>query len=196
VAAAIEAKVSDFLLKPFRPDELERRIQAALGGQRLAPPGARRAASCAQRQTVLVVDDTPANLTLVGGLLRRLSGQAGCARRQGPAAVRQQCARSVLLDLMMPEMDGFKCRRLRPIRLPRIFVIFLTAVSDASRRWKGWRWAPSMRQQAYRTDDSESARGHGPCTARDRENLRAQFDLALENARLRRGGTHHPPRPA
>ncbi|MFC0170200.1 response regulator [Pseudoduganella danionis] len=191
VAAAIEAKVSDFLLKPFRPDELERRIQAALGGQRLAPPvtAAAPQAAPAQRQTVLVVDDTPANLTLVGGLLRD-DYQVKLAARGDKAL--QLCASSapdlVLLDLMMPEMDGFEvCRRLKADpATAHIPVIFLTAVSDASRTVEGLALgavdyvSKPIEPMILKARVATALR-----TARDRENLRAQFDLALENARLR-----------
>lgn len=192
VAAAIEARVSDFLLKPFRPEELERRIHAALGGQRLAPsvqPAAATAAPLPQRQTVLVVDDTPANLTLVGGLLRD-DYQVKLAARGDKAL--QLCAASapdlVLLDLMMPEMDGFEvCRRLKADpATAHIPVIFLTAVSDASRTVEGLALgavdyvSKPIEPMILKARVATALR-----TARDRENLRAQFDLALENARLR-----------
>jgi hypothetical protein len=104
---------------------------------------------------VLVVDDTPANLTLVGACatiirsswLRAATRPCSCA-----PAVRPICAAG---SDDVP--DGWLQVAPPGDRLPRIFVIFLTAVSDASRRWKGWRWAPSMRQQAYRTDDPARA---------------------------------------
>ncbi|MYM39183.1 response regulator [Duganella qianjiadongensis] len=190
VSAAIEAKVSDFLLKPFRPEELEKRIHAALGGQRLAMPAqAAPVAAPLQRQTVLVVDDTPANLTLVGGLLRD-DYQVKLAARGDKAL--QLCATSapdlVLLDLMMPEMDGFEvCRRLKADpATAHIPVIFLTAVSDASRTVEGLALgavdyvSKPIEPMILKARVATALR-----TARDREALRAQFDLALENARLR-----------
>ncbi|MGH8309991.1 MAG: sigma-54-dependent transcriptional regulator, partial [Steroidobacteraceae bacterium] len=84
--------------------------------------------------SILVVDDTPAN---IGFLLETLS-QAGYRVRvaqDGESALEQsQYARPglVLLDVMMPGIDGFEtCRRLRRIpALERVPVIFMTALSD------------------------------------------------------------------
>lgn len=191
ITAAIEAKVSDFLLKPFRPEELARRIQAALGGQRVASPAKEAPAAPAQpqRQTVLVVDDTPANLTLVGGLLRD-DYQVKLAARGDKAL--QLCAASppdlVLLDVMMPEMDGFEvCRRLKADpATAHIPVIFLTAVTDANRTVEGLTLgavdyvSKPIEPMILKARVATALR-----TARDREHLREQFDLALENARLR-----------
>ena len=85
--------------------------------------------------SILVVDDTPAN---IGFLLETLS-KAGYRVRvatDGESALEQAqysppCL--VLLDVMMPGIDGFEtCRRLR--RLPKLApipVIFMTALSDA-----------------------------------------------------------------
>ena len=85
--------------------------------------------------SILVVDDTPAN---IGFLLETLS-KAGYRVRvatDGESALEQAqyappCL--VLLDVMMPGLDGFEtCRRLR--RLPKLApipVIFMTALSDA-----------------------------------------------------------------
>src|SRR5688572_11790345 len=85
--------------------------------------------------SILVVDDTPAN---IGFLLETLS-QAGYSVRvaqDGESALEQaQYATPclVLLDVMMPGIDGFEtCRRLRQIpALEKVPVIFMTALSDA-----------------------------------------------------------------
>lgn len=87
-----------------------------------------------QSSTILVVDDAPTNLTLVAGLLNKTyrvklasSGQKALelARRSAPDLI--------LLDLMMPEMDGYEvCRRLKADEATRhIPVIFLTAMQEA-----------------------------------------------------------------
>ena len=86
------------------------------------------------RSVVLVVDDTPQNLSLMTGLLRDdyrvLVANHGeralalCAGAQRPDLI--------LLDVMMPELDGFEvCRRLKQDPATReIPVIFLTARSE------------------------------------------------------------------
>jgi DNA-binding NtrC family response regulator len=85
--------------------------------------------------SILVVDDTPAN---IGFLLETLSKEGYRVRvaTDGESALEQAqysppCL--VLLDVMMPGLDGFEtCRRLRQQpRLAPIPVIFMTALSDA-----------------------------------------------------------------
>src|SRR6516164_9891345 len=88
-----------------------------------------------RQQSILVVDDMPAN---IGILLDTLS-KAGYRVRvasDGESALEQlqySPPDLVLLDVMMPGMDGFEtCRRLRQLpELEKIPVIFMTALSDA-----------------------------------------------------------------
>ncbi|MEI6874083.1 MAG: response regulator [Spirochaetota bacterium] len=83
---------------------------------------------------ILVVDDTPANLELLSGLLRA----QGYAPRPVPsgklalAAARAEAPDLVLLDIRMPEMDGFEvCERLKADETLRdVPVIFITAAQD------------------------------------------------------------------
>jgi DNA-binding NtrC family response regulator len=89
----------------------------------------------AESPSILVVDDTPAN---IGFLLETLSQASYRVRvaRDGEGALEQaQYAAPclVLLDVMMPGMDGFEtCRRLRQIpKLEQVPVIFMTALSNA-----------------------------------------------------------------
>lgn len=88
-----------------------------------------------KQQTVLVIDDTPANLSLLNQLLRphyRVRLASSGARGLELAAM--QPPDLVLLDIMMPEMDGYEvCRRLKASSLSAgIPVIFLTAKVDAA----------------------------------------------------------------
>ncbi len=85
------------------------------------------------RLTVLVVDDAPANLNLLAGLLN--STYRVKLAPSGPKAL-ELAMRSppdlVLLDVMMPDMDGYEvCRRLKSDERTRhIPVIFLTAMQE------------------------------------------------------------------
>jgi response regulator RpfG family c-di-GMP phosphodiesterase len=87
-----------------------------------------------ERATVLVVDDTPDNLTLMSGLLKDLYRVK--VANHGEAALRIAATAAppdlVLLDIMMPGMDGYEvCRRLKASQGTQdIPVIFLTAKSD------------------------------------------------------------------
>lgn len=86
-------------------------------------------------KTILVVDDTPENLAVLGELLR-----PNYRVRVAPTGARAlQVAQSeprpdlILLDVMMPEMDGYEVlRRLRATpETTQIPVIFVTAMDSA-----------------------------------------------------------------
>lgn len=85
--------------------------------------------------TVLVVDDVPDNLLVVSDLLRE-AGYAVRAANSGPVALRYAVQPPqpdlILLDIMMPGMDGFEVlRRLRADQATsEIPVIFLSARGD------------------------------------------------------------------
>ncbi|WP_413166224.1 response regulator [Capilliphycus salinus ALCB114379] len=90
---------------------------------------------------ILIVDDEPANLILLEELLGS-QGYQICLAASGIEAL--ELAKHtepdlVLLDVMMPEMDGFEvCDRLRnDDQLKIIPVIFLTALNDDQSRIKG-----------------------------------------------------------
>jgi CheY-like chemotaxis protein/two-component sensor histidine kinase len=86
-----------------------------------------------KRPCLLLVDDTPANIQVLVGLLQA-DYELKVATRGAPAL--QICAGGgidlVLLDVMMPEMDGYEvCRRLRAEPATReIPVIFITAKNE------------------------------------------------------------------
>ena len=94
------------------------------------------------KPTVLVVDDTADNLTLMAALLKDTyrvkvvnHGEKGLniAASAHPPDL-------ILLDIMMPEIDGYEvCRRLKADPATRdIPVIFLTAKSDEAAEEKGF----------------------------------------------------------
>jgi len=93
------------------------------------------------RPTVLVVDDTEANLDLLTGVLSRY--YEVIAATDGESAlesVREQKPDLILLDIMMPGMDGYEvCRRLKgdPV-YAKIPVIFLTALTEIENKTKGF----------------------------------------------------------
>jgi putative two-component system response regulator len=90
---------------------------------------------------ILIVDDTPTNIRILKDLLRdeyRL-----CVATNGPAALRIAFSNEppdlVLLDVQMPEMDGYEvCRRLKADRRTRdIPVLFVTALSEEDDEARG-----------------------------------------------------------
>lgn len=89
--------------------------------------------SANKRPTILVVDDTPANLTLLANLLKeqyRIKVANNGIKALELAATAPPDL--VLLDIMMPEMDGYEvCRRLKLDEATRkVPVIFLTAKTE------------------------------------------------------------------
>lgn len=88
------------------------------------------------KATILVVDDTPDNLALMSGLLK--DEYVVKVANHGEKALRIAGGENppdlILLDIMMPGMDGYEvCRRLKAEEATRdIPVIFLTAKSEAS----------------------------------------------------------------
>ena len=94
-----------------------------------------------EKPTILVVDDTPDNLTLVSNLLKKdyrvrvaISGEKALK-----IAFSETPPDLILLDVMMPVMDGYEvCQQLRSNPLTaHIPVIFLTAKSEVEDERKG-----------------------------------------------------------
>ena len=86
-------------------------------------------------QKVLVIDDVEMNATLIASVVGTLCDvQIATSSQQGLDMAIQHNPDLILLDILMPGMDGFEVfRRLRnDSRTAHIPVIFLTAVSDAS----------------------------------------------------------------
>lgn len=87
------------------------------------------------KPTILVVDDAPANLQLMSGLLQEdftvkaaISGEKALK-----IAFIDPQPDLILLDIMMPEMDGYEvCKRLKvDAKTTQIPIIFLTAKAEA-----------------------------------------------------------------
>jgi len=85
---------------------------------------------------ILVIEDTPANIQTISAILKQEGYQVSIATngRQGLEALERIRPDLILLDIMMPEMDGFEtCRRIKATEGWRdIPVIFLTAKTDTA----------------------------------------------------------------
>jgi class 3 adenylate cyclase len=95
-----------------------------------------------ERNLVLIVDDTPTNVGVISGLLKdsyrtkvATNGEKALVLASGP-----EKPDLILLDVMMPGMDGYEvCRRLKANPVTRdIPVIFLTAKTDSLDEEKGF----------------------------------------------------------
>jgi len=84
--------------------------------------------------SIMIVDDTPANLQVLAGMLK----DGGYKVRPVPSgklainAAENDPPDLILLDIMMPEMDGYDvCRKLKSTeKLKNIPVIFISAMND------------------------------------------------------------------
>ncbi|KAF0223370.1 MAG: chemotaxis response regulator protein-glutamate [Rhodospirillaceae bacterium] len=89
--------------------------------------------------SILIVDDNPFNCRMLEALIQTLGvGRIRVVNDgiQGLAAITEHCPDLVLLDVMMPRMDGLEmCRRLRTDHaLSDLPVLFITALEDAKSR--------------------------------------------------------------
>ncbi|TAE34411.1 MAG: hybrid sensor histidine kinase/response regulator [Candidatus Kapaibacterium sp.] len=91
---------------------------------------------------VLIVDDVLENIQLVGSMLQRRGYRISLAEHgeQAFSLIEQDPPHLILLDISMPEMDGFDvCTRLKNDPKTRdIPIIFLTAFSDKGRIIQGF----------------------------------------------------------
>ncbi|HET9693652.1 MAG TPA: sigma-54 dependent transcriptional regulator [Steroidobacteraceae bacterium] len=129
--------------------------------------------------TVLVVDDTPTNVGVLLEMLGR-EGHRVLVARDGESAleqVRHTVPDLVLLDVMMPGLDGFAtCQRLRADpATAQVPVIFMTALSDLPDKVRGF--------QAGGSDYVVKPFEHEEVVARVRTQLQiASLRSALEGA--------------
>jgi putative two-component system response regulator len=95
-----------------------------------------------EKQTVLVVDDNPDNITLISGLLRQLYQiKVAINGAKAITMIKKNPPDIILLDVVMPEMDGYEvCRALKnDIDFWDIPIIFLTAQNDIQAESKGFK---------------------------------------------------------
>jgi CheY-like chemotaxis protein len=160
IEEAIASGVTALLIKPYTAADLIMRVERALSvrpslvpavaveavAQRGAPPAAVEApdpnSAATARPTILVIDDSPENLLLMSHLFkdeyRVRVGNSG-------AMALEMCQSSnppdlVLLDIMMPGIDGFEvARRMREHPTSQtIPVIFVTAMTEKAASLRGF----------------------------------------------------------
>jgi CheY-like chemotaxis protein len=132
-SAADSGVVQATLSKPVAPQKLHD-VMAQVGLRRAAPPAAVQADAPMMGLKVLVADDNSLNQNM----LRRQIGKLGHTvdvvsnGREAVGAVEQQPYDALLMDVLMPEMDGLQaaeeiCRRWTRNTRPRL--IALTAMA-------------------------------------------------------------------
>jgi two-component system sensor histidine kinase/response regulator len=156
VQVAIEAGVSEYMVKPFNVAALEVKIKKilehprpkALGYLRQVPvvlqsklaaarvPTGASAAASSAKPILLAVDDVPDNLDVLVALLSDdyVVKVANSGERALKILDSGKIPDLILLDVMMPDMNGFEtCKRIKANPATAdIPVIFLTAMSEAT----------------------------------------------------------------
>ena len=92
------------------------------------------------KQTILVVDDTPENIELLVNILKdRYQVKAATSGALALKLVTRSPPDLILLDVMMPEMDGYEvCQKLKAdYTTKHIPVIFITAKVGVAEEVKG-----------------------------------------------------------
>ncbi|HKK59017.1 MAG TPA: response regulator [Salinivirga sp.] len=89
-----------------------------------------------QSKDILIVDDAENNLILLSDLLSEFEYNIRVAHNGSEALdlVREKAPDLILLDIMMPEMDGFELlEKIKP-QIPSVKTIFITAKSNEEDR--------------------------------------------------------------
>src|SRR5579863_4220866 len=94
------------------------------------------------QKTILIVDDTPINIGVISGALKDSYATKVATNGEKALAIASATEKPdlILLDVMMPEMDGYEvCRRLKANPdTKEIPVIFLTGQTQAEDETKGF----------------------------------------------------------
>ncbi|MFY8273207.1 response regulator [Pseudoalteromonas sp. SSDWG2] len=151
VVEAIKSGVSEYLVKPFSAKMLSQRLVRAIEKPVRRPKSNKTSngdlyksndAEKKQPLKILVVDDVIDNIQIISDILRKeysvkaaTSGQKALDICNGDAA-----PDLVLLDIMMPQMDGFEvCKQLKENPdTAHISIIFLTAMDQTQDIVKGF----------------------------------------------------------
>ncbi len=95
-----------------------------------------------KQQTVLIVDDIPENIDVLNGILK--SEYKVIVATNGEVAIKLATTKNppdlILLDIMMPEIDGYEiCRILKEnSKTQKIPVIFVTAKDESTDEARGF----------------------------------------------------------
>ena len=140
--------------------------------------------------TLLIVDDKPQNLRLISDFLAAHGFDLMLTRSGAQALERAQVATPdlVLLDVRMPEMDGFEvCRRLKDDpRTANVPVIFMTAVDDTAHKVEGFLAGAVdyITKPIQREELLARIQNHLQLYRLQKELVSKTQDLALKNAEL------------
>ena len=106
------------------------------------PTEQNQSAEIAPSGTILVIDNTPTNLKVIAGFFKDLNYKVLVARNGNSGIARAEHGQPdlILLDVMMPGMNGFECCRLlkESPTTKDIPIIFMTALTDKWNKIRGF----------------------------------------------------------
>jgi len=216
VRSALQAGVSAYMIKPFTVHSFASKFMAMIGAPQEAPakpaaapapaaPPAALAASSGtgahviglqqplaeriRKSTVLIVDDVPTNIEILAGALKdEYAIKVAISGRKAIEIADSFQVDLILLDIMMPVMDGFEtCRQLKANpKTAGIPIIFLSAKDAVDDVVGGLRLGAVdyVSKPADPTILKARIATHLTLAAATAD-LRRQNDLLVENAHLR-----------
>jgi two-component system, sensor histidine kinase and response regulator len=204
VSSAIAEGVNEFLVKPFTPASFSNKVKSLLTKKGKPPqinveldaPEIEQQTPIKLKQattqsSILVVDDTPTNIDVITGILKedyRILAATSGEKALKIVTNENQRPDLILLDIMMPEMDGLEvCRQLKNNpETEMIPVIFLTAKAEVDDITTGL----ELGAVDYITKPVNPAiliaRVNTQLKLKSaRDDLAGQLDTMIENAKLR-----------
>lgn len=204
VTTAIQSNVTGFVVKPFTLSLLKDKVLAALkavpdyGSEAIELSSEAQAKPVAakdptEKPCILVVDDEPVNLELVYNLLKTdYRIKVATSGEKALQLVATEPPDLILLDVMMPSMDGFEvCQRLQSQSKTDIPIIFLTAKTAVADVTRGL--GLGAVDYIYKPLEPEilKARIRTQLALREsRQHFRSTIDVLMENARLQKDLEH------
>lgn len=204
ILSAISEGVDGFLVKPFSKLDVRNKLSHMLSQpprqKEQQSPGSDDIPASVKledgeskpepKSTILVVDDVPANIDVIRGILQwayKLKA-ATSGDKALKIAFSDPKPDLILLDVMMPEMDGYEvCQRLKAdIETKNIPIIFLTAKSKTADMIKGFELGAVDYITKPADPDLLKARVKTHLKIKHtRDELNDQLDIMIENARLK-----------
>jgi CheY-like chemotaxis protein len=194
VVEAIACGVNGLLAKPYTTPNFRLRVEKALG-HKSRPTDQVAIVGAARTPTILIVDDTPFNLRLLTHLFKE--DYVVRIATLGEKALEICCSDAppdlVLLDIMMPGMDGFEvAQRMREHpNAEAIPIIFVTTMASEDARLKGLELgAADFVTKPINPDILKPRVRNFMRYVALRKQLQASYDGMLDAARLREDVEH------
>jgi len=198
VLDAVKSGVSEFIVKPFSLKMFKQRLERGISTPLKSLPGwlqneqfqRQHGSENLETTSILVVDDVPDNIKIISEVIR--SDYQVKAATSGEKALKICLSKTppdvVLLDIMMPEMDGLTvCKKLKSNPLTQhITVIFVSAMDQTKDVVKGLELgAVDYITKPVNPDILKARVKNHVKIARATKALREQVDLMVDYAQLR-----------